>query len=62
MTTTAQLTLPALPESIGVARRFVAAALHDAHAGAAADDAVILVSELATNALLHARTTFTVEV
>lgn len=62
MTTTARLTLPAVPESISVARRFVAAALHDVHAGAAVDDAATLVSELATNALLHARTTFTVEV
>jgi anti-sigma regulatory factor (Ser/Thr protein kinase) len=62
VTTTAQLTLPAQPESISVARRFVVAALHDAHADAAADDAATLVSELATNALLHARTTFTVEV
>ncbi|MCU1588171.1 MAG: ATP-binding region ATPase domain protein [Frankiales bacterium] len=62
MTTTAQLTLPALPESISVARRFVVAALRDARADLAADDAATLVSELATNALLHARTTFTVEV
>lgn len=62
MTTTAQLTLPARPESIGVARRFVVAALQDGHAGPAADDAATLVSELATNALLHARTSFTVEV
>lgn len=62
MTTTAQLTLPASPDSIAVARRFVVAALHDAHADSAADDAATLVSELATNALLHARTSFTVEV
>jgi anti-sigma regulatory factor (Ser/Thr protein kinase) len=60
--TTAQLTLPAAPESIAVARRFVVAALSEAHADSAADDAATLVSELATNALLHARTTFTVEV
>jgi anti-sigma regulatory factor (Ser/Thr protein kinase) len=62
VTTTAQLTLPAAPESISVARRFVVAALHEGQAGSAADDAATLVSELATNALLHARTTFTVEV
>jgi anti-sigma regulatory factor (Ser/Thr protein kinase) len=45
----------------GAARRFVRAALDRWGAAAAADDAVLVVSELAANAVLHAGTPFTVE-
>jgi anti-sigma regulatory factor (Ser/Thr protein kinase) len=51
-----RLQLPPEPSSAGVARRFVASSL------AAGDEvgelAVLLVSELASNAVLHARTPF----
>jgi anti-sigma regulatory factor (Ser/Thr protein kinase) len=57
-----QLSLPADPASVSRARRFVRGALESLGAPAASDDAELLVSELATNALLHARTAFTVEV
>lgn len=50
------MTLPAEPRSVGQARRFLATALADAGLSHLADVAVLLVSELATNALLHART------
>ena len=56
------MTLPADPGSVPVARRFVCDCLVQLGAGAACDDAEVLVSELATNAVLHARTAFTVEV
>ena len=59
---TPQLSLPAEPASIPRARRFVRGAVESLGADAAADDAVLLISELATNALLHARSAFTVEV
>lgn len=53
---TNRLQLPPEPSSAGVARRFVAAAI------AAGDEvgelAVLLVSELASNAVLHAQTPF----
>lgn len=55
----AQLTLPAAPSSVPAARRFVRDALHRLGAAAAVDDAQALVSELATNAVIHARTAFT---
>ncbi len=42
------------------ARRFVAAALQDCGVGHLADDAAIVVAELAANAVLHARSGFTV--
>jgi hypothetical protein len=42
------------------ARRFVVAALQDRGAGHLADDAAIVVAELAANAVLHARSGFTV--
>jgi anti-sigma regulatory factor (Ser/Thr protein kinase) len=50
-----QLQLPAEPASISHARRFVRGAVESLGAEAAVDDAVLLISELATNALLHAR-------
>jgi anti-sigma regulatory factor (Ser/Thr protein kinase) len=55
-----RLRLPPEPSSAGAARRFVAAAL-DA-GGEVAELAVLLVSELASNAVLHARTPFEVVV
>jgi DcmR-like sensory protein len=42
------------------ARRFVVAALQDSGAGHLADDAAIVVAEFAANAVLHARSGFTV--
>lgn len=55
-----RLRLPPEPSSAGAARRFVAAALD---AGSeVAELAVLLVSELASNAILHARTPFEVSV
>lgn len=57
-----QLTLPPEPASVSTARRFVGASLDALGASAARPDAEMLVSELATNAVLHARTPFTVEV
>jgi len=59
---TSQVTLPPSPASVSAARRFVVAALLEHDAPGACDDAATLVSELATNAVLHARTPFTVEV
>ena len=51
-----RLQLPPEPTSAGIARRFVASSLL---AGSeVADLAVLLVSELASNAVLHARTPF----
>ena len=58
----ARLTFPARSESVPAARRFVREALTDLDAAGACDDAVALVSELATNAVIHARTPFTVVV
>jgi anti-sigma regulatory factor (Ser/Thr protein kinase) len=60
--TTHSRTLPSVVDSVPAARRFVREALSDLAASAASDDAEVLVSELATNAILHARTEFTVEV
>jgi anti-sigma regulatory factor (Ser/Thr protein kinase) len=56
------LTLPAQAESVSKARRFVRQRLLELGAPAATDDAETLVSELATNAVLHARTEYTIEV
>lgn len=56
------LTLPAEAASVPAARRFVRECLLSLGAPAACEDAGRLVSELATNAVLHARTPFTVEV
>jgi anti-sigma regulatory factor (Ser/Thr protein kinase) len=58
----AALTLSAAPESVSSARRFVRTALTDLDAPEACDDAVALVSELATNAVIHARTVYTIVV
>jgi anti-sigma regulatory factor (Ser/Thr protein kinase) len=52
---TAGLDLPALPESAGVARRFTRRVLASWRLSALADDLDLVVSELITNALLHAR-------
>ncbi|HEV3226286.1 MAG TPA: ATP-binding protein [Acidimicrobiales bacterium] len=51
-----RLRLPPVPSSAGAARRFVAAALGSSDE--VAELAVLLVSELASNAVLHARTAF----
>lgn len=61
------LDLPPTTESVPVARRFVRARLADEAAGAAdvsadIDTATLLVSEVVTNAILHARTTVTLTV
>ena len=53
-----RLQLPPEPSSAGSARRFVAAAL--VAGSEVAELAVLLVSELASNAVLHARTAFEV--
>lgn len=55
----ARLTLPAKATSPARARRFVSGTLAAWHAEGG-EDAVLLVSELVTNALLHARTAMTV--
>jgi anti-sigma regulatory factor (Ser/Thr protein kinase) len=57
-----QLSLPPEPASISRARRFVRGAFESLGAQALVDDAELLISELATNALLHARSAFTIEV
>ena len=44
------------PRAAGAARQFVADALRDAVAGEVAEVAVLLTSELVTNAVMHART------
>jgi phosphoserine phosphatase RsbU/P len=56
------VTLPAEPASARRARRFVADALERVGAEAALDSAVLLTSELVTNAVLHARTELMVRV
>jgi anti-sigma regulatory factor (Ser/Thr protein kinase) len=55
-----RLRLPPEPSSAGAARRFVSAAL--GAGGEVADLAVLLVSELASNAVLHANTPFEVAI
>jgi anti-sigma regulatory factor (Ser/Thr protein kinase) len=54
-TATAETVFPAVPESVGSARRFTGAALgrHDVEPKLI-DTAMLLVSELATNAIVHA--------
>ncbi|MET8298606.1 MULTISPECIES: ATP-binding protein [unclassified Streptomyces] len=47
-------TLPALPESVGKARRLVRLAVTTWSLEALADDAALIASELATNAVQHA--------
>ena len=48
------LQLPSAPTSVGEARRFVGAALHELGAVAVAEVAALLTSELVTNAVVHA--------
>ena len=55
----AEIRLPARASSPGAARRFVAKTL-EGWRFAGGDDAILVVSELVTNALLHARTPMTV--
>jgi anti-sigma regulatory factor (Ser/Thr protein kinase) len=50
------LSLPADPKSVAAARRFVREALDQSGAPAFEEGATLLVSELVTNAVLHART------
>jgi anti-sigma regulatory factor (Ser/Thr protein kinase) len=55
ITESAETVFPAVPESIGAARRFTRAALRrHSIPPDTIDTAILLVSELATNALLHA--------
>jgi anti-sigma regulatory factor (Ser/Thr protein kinase) len=56
------LDLAGTPASVGAARSFVRAALRSLELEELVDTAVLLVSELATNAVLHARTAYRVEV
>lgn len=56
-----RLTLPPQPDSVPQVRRFVRERLESWGFDGAVDTATMLVSELATNAVLHARTSFTVE-
>ena len=56
------VTLPAVAESVPDARRFIRRCLIEFDAEGAVDDAETLVSELATNAVLHAKTDFTIAV
>lgn len=59
----ATIRLDAEPRSVGHARRFCSATLeHLGVGGDLVDVCVLLVSELATNAVLHARTPFTVTI
>lgn len=58
----ATLTLPAATESVPAARQFVMDTLTDLGAAGACEDAVALVSELATNAVIHAHTPYTIAV
>lgn len=55
--------LDAAPVSVGRARRFASATLREWGVGPdVIDTCTLLVSELATNAVLHARTPFTVRI
>ena len=54
--------LPAEPASVGQARRFVRGVLADWGLESLVDTVTLLTSELATNAVLHARTGFAVVV
>jgi anti-sigma regulatory factor (Ser/Thr protein kinase) len=54
--------LPPDPTSAGAARRFVTTALHQLGQDRLSELAELLVSELVTNAVLHARTTITLQV
>ena len=58
--TTAELLLPGVTSSVPAARRFVRQTLTAWGLEAVVDAAMLVVSELATNAVLHARSDFTV--
>jgi anti-sigma regulatory factor (Ser/Thr protein kinase) len=58
----ASTTLPAEASSVPAARRFVRTALQELGLDGAYEAAEFLASEIATNAVLHARTAFTVQV
>jgi anti-sigma regulatory factor (Ser/Thr protein kinase) len=58
----ARVDLPAEPASVGQARRFVRRVLGDWDLDELVDTVTLLTSELATNAVLHARTAFAVVV
>jgi anti-sigma regulatory factor (Ser/Thr protein kinase) len=60
--TSASASFPAAAASVPTARRFVRSTLASIGLSAAWDAAELLVSEVVTNAVLHARTEFTVEV
>jgi sigma-B regulation protein RsbU (phosphoserine phosphatase) len=53
---------PGTTATVSDARLFVRQALGELHATGAGDDAAMLVSELATNAVIHAHTSYTVDV
>ena len=55
-----RLDLEGAPSSVGEARRFVRQTLESWHLDAALDAVMLLTSELATNAVLHARSGFAV--
>jgi anti-sigma regulatory factor (Ser/Thr protein kinase) len=57
-----EVVLPPLPASVKRARQFVASALRTIGSASVADDAVLVVSELVTNAVVHAGTEITVGV
>lgn len=59
--THARCTLPAAASSVAAARRFAEQTLDDWGLDAASWTALQLVSELATNAVIHAKTAFSVE-
>lgn len=59
---TASTVLPPDPTSARVCRRFLTTTLSDWGADSCADDAVLLVSELVTNAVLHAGTEIEVQI
>jgi anti-sigma regulatory factor (Ser/Thr protein kinase) len=58
----ARVTLPAVPESVSEARAIVAAALDGRVDAALHHDALVVVTELCANAMLHAATPFEVVV
>jgi hypothetical protein len=58
----AELELPALPQSVGAARRLVVRTLREWDLDALEPTAALLVTELATNAVLHARSALLVRV
>ena len=55
------MTLPATPDSVKTARRFVAERVRRCP-GEVASDCLLLTSELATNCVMHARTDYVVRV